>query len=128
MHLLDYVDRHIRPTLDVDYVDRRITPTLMCLSTIVSSWIFPAASKAGHMDAPREQHRPNFAFGNALRRTYRTHAVRAEINPLLVKVLLNHEIGRDVHDGYFSTPSMFRELLVAQERLSDHLVSHATTV
>ena len=89
------------------------------------TWIFPAASRAGHMDAPREQHRPGFAFGNALRRTYRTHAVRAEINPLLVKVLLNHEIGRDVHDGYFSIPSMFRELLAAQERLSRHLMSHA---
>lgn len=75
------------------------------------TWIFPAGSRNGHMDA--------------LRRTYRTQAVRAGINTLLLKVLMNHKIGSDMHDGYFSIPSMFRELLAAQERLSRHLMSHA---
>ncbi len=89
------------------------------------TWIFPSETQAGHMNAPKEQHRPTFAFGNTLRRTYRTQAVKAEINPLLVKVLLNHKIGSDVHDGYFSIPSMFRELLAAQEKPSRHLMSHA---
>ena len=78
------------------------------------------------MEGPREQHRPDFAYGNALRRTYRTQAVKAGINTLLVKVLMNHKIDSDVHDGYFAVPSMFRELLEAQERLSRHLMSHAT--
>lgn len=89
------------------------------------AWIFSVGSRSGHMEVTREQHRPDFAYGNALRRTYRTQGVKAGINTLLVKVLMNHKVDSDVHDGYFAVPSMFRELLAAQERLSRQVMSHA---
>jgi len=48
-----------------------------------------------------------------------------ERNVTSSRVMTNHRKKGDVHQGYMSPAAFKRELLKAQERISQHLLSHA---
>jgi integrase len=54
-----------------------------------SDWVFPAASRTGHLMEATEKTFPDVK-PHALRRTYATACIEAGIDPYTVKMLLNH--------------------------------------
>ena len=85
------------------------------------TFVFPGATKTGHIAAARH---PGLKSGHALRRTYESQSVAAQIDFRLVRVLTGRE-PKTMSERYFSSESMWAELLAAQERMSAHLLLHS---
>ena len=84
-----------------------------------SPWIFPAASKSGHIEEPKEKGLPS---PHALRHTYVSVATnRVELQPYILKLLCNHALPRDVTAGYVGVD--LEALRIAQQRVTDFLLS-----
>ncbi len=86
-------------------------------------WVFPSVtSKSGHVEEIKE--RKLSTVGHGLRRSYRTaHGARGT-DRLRTKLLLNHQIDRDVTDAYASPGEMSTELRELQEAVSEFIVKN----
>lgn len=88
-----------------------------------SEWIFPAASASGHV-AEHKEHREDLSkWGNDLRQTFRNMCALAGIDPLSSRLLMNHQVSRDVHDGYLTKSALMDSLRAAQERVSTAIMA-----
>lgn len=79
-------------------------------------FIFPAASRSGHVEEPRVFLDAVAAACNIrischdLRRTFVTVAESCDISPIALRALVNHSLGRDVTSGYVvMSPERLRE-------------------
>jgi hypothetical protein len=63
--------------------------------------------------------------GHSLRHSYRTLCAAAGLDRLRTKLLMNHQVSRDVTDSYLSTPALFDQLREAQRAVSDLIVRSA---
>jgi hypothetical protein len=63
--------------------------------------------------------------GHSLRHSYRTLCAAAGLDRLRTKLLMNHQVSRDVTDAYLSTPALFDQLREAQRTVSDLIVRSA---
>jgi hypothetical protein len=81
-------------------------------------FIFPALSGAGHLTEWREDREALSKFGTDLRQSFKTMSVECGVGKLEAKVLMNHKVDRDVHDGYATTPELREHLHGCQERIS----------
>jgi integrase len=100
-------------------------------------WVFPAASRSGHVEEikgsswvdgknGRKRKLVRLAkVGHSLRHSYRTLCAAAGLDRLRTKLLMNHQVGRDVTDAYLSTPALFDQLREAQSTVSDLIVRSA---
>ncbi|WP_372625062.1 integrase arm-type DNA-binding domain-containing protein [Falsiroseomonas sp.] len=91
------------------------------------AWIFPAASKPGHIVEWREERADLPKWGMDLRQSYVIAAEHLDISERLLKRLLNHAT-QDVTMGYGDRTRIWAQLLAAQERLSRHIMSHRPRV
>jgi integrase len=89
-------------------------------------WVFPSAtSESGHVEEIKE--RRLSTVGHGLRRSYRTaHGARGT-DRLRTKLLLNHQIDRDITDSYASPDEMFDELREAQEAVSEFIIKNVSS-
>jgi hypothetical protein len=81
-------------------------------------FIFPALSEAGHLTEWREEREALSKFGTDLRQSFKTMSVECGVGRLEAKILMNHKIDRDVHDGYTTTPELREHLHKCQARIS----------
>jgi integrase len=100
-------------------------------------WVFPAASRSGHVeeikgtswvDSKNGDKRKIVRLskvGHSLRHSYRTLCAAAGLDRLRTKLLMNHQVSRDVTDAYLSTPALFDQLREAQRTVSDLIVRSA---
>ncbi len=100
-------------------------------------WVFPAASRSGHVEEIKGSSWVNgkngdkrkivrlTKVGHSLRHSYRTLCAAAGLDRLRTKLLMNHQVSRDVTDSYLSTPALFDQLREAQRTVSDLIVSSA---
>lgn len=86
-------------------------------------WIFASASPAGHIVEHKECRKKLAKWGGDLRQTFRTMAAVVGIDPLSSRLLMNHTVDRDVHDGYITKAALMGTLLGQQERLSAAIVA-----
>jgi hypothetical protein len=89
--------------------------------------LFPSATSAtGRVSEVKENDLDDFPTGHALRHTWVTHATICGVSEFYQRIMTNHRKKGDVHQGYMSTAAFARELRKAQERVSQHLLSHAS--
>lgn len=100
-------------------------------------WVFPATSSSGHVeeikgsswvDGKNGKKRKIVRLtkvGHSLRHSYRTLCAAAGLDRLRTKLLMNHQVSRDVTDAYLSTPALFDQLREAQSTVSDLIVRSA---
>ena len=100
-------------------------------------WVFPASSRSGHVEEIKGSSWVNdkngdkrkvvrlTKVGHSLRHSYRTLCAAAGLDRLRTKLLMNHQVGRDVTDSYLSTPALFDQLREAQRAVSDLIVRSA---
>jgi integrase len=100
-------------------------------------WVFPASSRSGHVeeikgsswvDSKNGDRRKLVRLtkvGHSLRHSYRTLCAAAGLDRLRTKLLMNHQVSRDVTDAYLSTPALFDQLREAQEMVSDLILRSA---
>jgi integrase len=100
-------------------------------------WVFPASSRSGHVEEIKGSSWINgkegakrkivrlTKVGHSLRHSYRTLCAAAGLDRLRTKLLMNHQVSRDVTDSYLSTPALFDQLREAQRAVSDLIVSSA---
>jgi|SRR5271166_4634333 len=100
-------------------------------------WVFPAASRSGHVEEIKGSSWVNGAsgdkrkivrltkVGHSLRHSYRTLCAAAGVDRLRTKLLMNHQVNRDVTDAYLSTPALFDQLRDAQRTVSDLIMRSA---
>ena len=100
-------------------------------------WVFPAASRSGHVeeikgsswvDGKNGKKRKIVRLtkvGHTLRHSYRTLCAAAGLDRLRTKLLMNHQVSRDVTDAYLSTPALFDQLREAQSMVSELIVRSA---
>jgi integrase len=100
-------------------------------------WVFPAASRSGHVeeikgsswvDGKNGKKRKIVRLtkvGHSLRHSYRTLCAAAGLDRLRTKLLMNHQVSRDVTDAYLSTPALFDQLREAQSTVSELIVRSA---
>jgi integrase len=101
------------------------------------TWVFPSdRSKSGHIEEPKGTSRGKRKDGSvyritridksphALRHSFRGFAAGAGVSRTHSRILMNHQIERDIHDEYMSVPAMFDQLRAASEKLSAYMVSH----
>ena len=94
------------------------------------TWIFPAATKSGHIAEWREDRSVLPKYGSDLRQTYRTAAAQLEIPDIDVMVLMNHVLpmpalgpaASSVSVGYITRSALAGHLLRQQEKISRHLL------
>jgi integrase len=90
-------------------------------------YLFPSAtSKSGRVSEVKENDLADFPTGHALRHTWITQATICGISEFYQRVMTNHRKKTDVHQGYMSPAAFGRELRKAQEKLSRHLIGHAS--
>jgi integrase len=99
--------------------------------------VFPAASRSGHVEEIKGSSWVNGTngdkrkivrltkVGHSLRHSYRTLCAAAGVDRLRTKLLMNHQINRDVTDAYLSTPALFDQLRDAQRTVSDLIIRSA---
>lgn len=90
------------------------------------AWIFPAASKSGHLVEHKEDRAVLSKWGNDLRQSYRTLAQAAGVAEIDAHLLMNHSLP-GVNAGYVTKGKLFGHLRDQQERISAFILS-ATTV
>ena len=85
-----------------------------------SPWVFPAASKSGHIAEPKEKLKVAFTV-HGLRNTFITVAESLDLSPYAIKMLVNHSLPdrQDVTAGYI-TPELER-LRKPMQQVSDRL-------
>jgi integrase len=100
-------------------------------------WVFPASSRSGHVEEIKGSSWINgkegakrkivrlTKVGHSLRHSYRTLCAAAGLDRLRTKLLMNHQVSRDVTDSYLSTPALFDQLREAQRAVSDLIVCSA---
>jgi hypothetical protein len=100
-------------------------------------WVFPALSRSGHVEEIKGSswvngHKGNkrkivrlTKVGHSLRHSYRTLCAAAGLDRLRTKLLMNHQVSRDVTDAYLTTPALFDQLREAQRAVSDLIVRSA---
>ena len=100
-------------------------------------WVFPASSQSGHVEEIKGSSWVDGKNGNkrkivrltkvghSLRHSYRTLCAAAGLDRLRTKLLMNHQVSRDVTDAYLSTPALFDQLREAQHTVSDLIVRSA---
>jgi hypothetical protein len=100
-------------------------------------WVFPALSRSGHVEEIKGSSWASDKNGNkrkivrltkvghSLRHSYRTLCAAAGLDRLRTKLLMNHQVGRDVTDAYLSTPALFDQLREAQRGVSELIVRSA---
>ena len=100
-------------------------------------WVFPALSRSGHVEEIKGSSWVSGDNGNkrkivrltkvghSLRHSYRTLCAAAGLDRLRTKLLMNHQVSRDVTDSYLSTPALFDQLREAQCVVSDLIVRSA---
>jgi hypothetical protein len=81
-------------------------------------FVFPALSEAGHLAEWREDREALAKFGTDLRQSFKTVSVECGVGKLEAKILMNHKVDRDVHDGYTTTPELREHLHGCQARIS----------
>jgi|KBSSwiStaDraftv2_1062776.scaffolds.fasta_scaffold08258_6 hypothetical protein len=86
-------------------------------------FIFPALSEAGHLAEWREDRAALSKFGTDLRQSFKTMSVECGVGKLEAKVLMNHKVDRDVHDGYTTTPELREHLHACQAKISAEMMS-----
>jgi integrase len=100
-------------------------------------WVFPASSRSGHVEEIKGSSWVNGTngakrkivrltkVGHSLRHSYRTLCAAAGLDRLRTKLLMNHQVSRDVTDAYLSTPALFEQLREAQRAVSDLIARSA---
>jgi integrase len=100
-------------------------------------WVFPASSRSGHVEEIKGSSWVNgqkgdkrkivrlTKVGHSLRHSYRTLCAAAGLDRLRTKLLMNHQVSRDVTDAYLTTPALFDQLREAQHAVSDLIVRSA---
>ena len=100
-------------------------------------WVFPALSRSGHVEeikgsswaSDRNGNKRKIVrltkVGHSLRHSYRTLCAAAGLDRLRTKLLMNHQVSRDVTDAYLSTPALFEQLREAQRTVSELIVRSA---
>jgi integrase len=100
-------------------------------------WVFPASSRSGHVEEIKGSSWVNgnngdkrkivrlSKVGHSLRHSYRTLCAAAELDRLRTKLLMNHQVSRDVTDAYLTTPALFDQLREAQRTVSELIVRSA---
>jgi integrase len=100
-------------------------------------WVFPASSRSGHVEEIKGSSWVNgrdgdkrkivrlTKVGHSLRHSYRTLCAAAGLDRLRTKLLMNHQVSRDVTDAYLSTPALFDQLREAQRTVSDLILRSA---
>jgi integrase len=100
-------------------------------------WVFPAASRSGHVEKIKGSSWVNGTtgdkrkivrltkVGHSLRHSYRTLCAAAAVDRLRTKLLMNHQVNRDVTDAYLSTTALFDQLRDAQRTVSDLIIRSA---
>lgn len=85
-----------------------------------SPWVFPAASKSGHIAEPKEKLKVPFTV-HGLRNTFITVAESLDLSPYAIKMLVNHSLPdrQDVTAGYI-TPELER-LRAPMQEVTDRL-------
>jgi len=103
-------------------------------------WVFPASSRSGHVEEIKGSSWVNgrngdkrkivrlTKVGHSLRHSYRTLCAAAGLDRLRTKLLMNHQVSRDVTDAYLSTPALFDQLREAQRMVSDLILRSAGSV
>jgi integrase len=102
-----------------------------------TEWVFPALSRSGHVEEIKSSSWVSGKNGNkrkivrlskvghSLRHSYRTLCAAAGLDRLRTKLLMNHQVSRDVTDAYLSTPALFEQLREAQRAVSELIVRSA---
>jgi integrase len=86
------------------------------------TWIFPADSVTGHIVEHKEDRARLAKWGGDLRQSYRNMCALAGIDPLSSRLLMNHVVDRDVHDGYITKAALMGTLRKHQERISAYVM------
>lgn len=88
----------------------------------MTKWVFPAASKSGHIAEPKEELGVKFTV-HGLRNTFITVAESLDISPYAIKMLVNHSLPdrQDVTAGYI-TPELER-LRQPMQQISERMVA-----
>jgi hypothetical protein len=73
-------------------------------------FIFPSVSQEGHLVDWREAREVLSKFGTDLRQSFKTMSVECGVGKLEAKILMNHKVDQDVHDGYATTPELREHL------------------
>jgi hypothetical protein len=81
-------------------------------------FVFPALSREGHLTEWREDRDTLSKWGTDLRQSFKTISVECGVGKLEAKILMNHKVDRDVHDGYATTPELREHLRGCQARIS----------
>jgi hypothetical protein len=100
-------------------------------------WVFPASSRSGHVEEIKSSSWVEgkkgdkrkivrlTKVGHSLRHSYRTLCAAAGLDRLRTKLLMNHQVSRDVTDAYLSTPALFDQLREAQCTVSELILRSA---
>jgi integrase len=100
-------------------------------------WVFPTSSRSGHVEEIKGSSWVNGSngdkrkivrlskVGHSLRHSYRTLCAAAGLDRLRTKLLMNHQVSRDVTDAYLTTPALFDQLREAQHTVSELIVRSA---
>jgi integrase len=91
-----------------------------------AEWVFPADSVTGHIVEHKEDRARLAKWGGDLRQTFRNMCALAGIDPLTSRLLMNHVVDRDVHDGYITKSALMGSLRVHQQRLSTFIMAALT--
>ena len=84
-------------------------------------WLFPAASKSGHIIEHKESGTRLSHWGNELRQSYRTIGQSAGIGEVDMHLLMNHTLP-GVNAGYITREKLVgTHLRQAQQRISDKI-------
>jgi integrase len=86
-----------------------------------ATWIFPADSATGHIVEHKEDRSKLSKWGGDLRQSFRNMCALAGIDPLSSRLLMNHVVDRDVHDGYITKTALMGSLRKHQQTVSDFI-------
>jgi integrase len=89
-------------------------------------WIFAAGSITGHIVEHKEDRSKLSKWGGDLRQTYRNMCALAGVDPLSSRLLMNHVVDRDVHDGYITKAALMGNLRKHQETISAYILKSFT--
>ena len=109
-------------TAMIDCLDRAREVGHLIHPRTAGTYIFPGRAGDGHLGDTEEPRERLAAHGGALRQTYRTACVGAEVSEIYCRILMAHALSKDVSEGYITTGALGDHLLEAQERVSAYIV------
>jgi integrase len=86
-------------------------------------WVFAADSATGHIVEHKEDRAKLAKWGGDLRQSFRNMCALAGIDPLSSRLLMNHVVDRNVHDGYITKSALMGSLRKQQQRISDFVMA-----